>query len=438
MEHIAQVRKITNELLSEVFNVFCQSYDVTIDSRKVKQGTIFVALKGEHTDGNIFAKIALESGASLVVIDNKDYYINDKTLLVEDSLIFLQKFARYYRDTFTIPFIGISGTNGKTTTKELMYEVLSSTYKVGATAGNLNNQIGVPLTLLSLKKDCQIAIIEMGASHIGDIDELCRIANPNIAILTNIGTAHIEGFGSFEGVIKTKTELFRYIEQNNGKAFVNIDDENLLSNKPENSVTYSLKTFAATQGNIINADKTFASIEVCGEKICSHLVGTYNCYNILAAVTVGLSFGVDITKIKHAIESYIPTNNRSQVKKTDKNTLILDCYNANPSSCRFALEAFDKIGGYKDKRVFIGSMKELGKVSQSEHEAISRIIKNMNLTQAVFVGEEYKGFADKENCLWFATSSKAKEFLQKQNTTNALILIKGSRATQMEILQDAL
>lgn len=437
MENNKKLQKIDKELLQRVLNVFECSYDLTTDSRKVKQGSVFVALRGDNFDGNAFAGKALEQGASLVVIDNEDYYQNEKTILVEDSLVFLQKFANYYRKTFSIPFLAISGTNGKTTTKELVNAVLSTKFKVSATIGNLNNQIGVPLTLLNIKRDIDVAVVEMGASRLKDIEFLCEIAEPTCGLLTNVGTAHIEGFGSLQGVVQTKTELYRFLNGVNGKVFVNNDDENLFSQEVKNKTTYALRKDAEVKASFSNLESPFAEIELEDNVIKSNLIGSYNAYNILAAITVGKYFGVSMENMKKAIETYKPENHRSEIKETEKNTLILDCYNANASSCRFALNAFNNITA-DDKRVYIGAMKELGSVSEQEHKAIADIIKSMNLKQAIFVGEEYKVFATGENIHWFATSDEAKAFVEKENVSKAFILIKGSRATQMEKLADVL
>lgn len=437
MESNKKLQKIDKELLQRVLNVFECSYDLTTDSRKVKQGSVFVALRGDNFDGNAFASKALEQGASLVIIDNEDYYQNEKTILVENSLVFLQKFANYYRKTFSIPFLAISGTNGKTTTKELVNAVLSTKFKVSATIGNLNNQIGVPLTLLNIKRDTDVAVVEMGASRLKDIEFLCEIAEPTCGLLTNVGTAHIEGFGSLQGVVQTKTELYRFLNSINGKVFVNNDDENLCCQDVNNKTTYALKNDADIKASFSNLESPFAEIELEDNVIKSNLIGSYNAYNILAALCVGKYFGVSMEDMKQAIESYKPENHRSEIKETEKNTLILDCYNANASSCRFALNAFNNIKA-EDKRVYIGAMKELGNVSEQEHKTIAEIIKSMNLKQAIFVGDEYKEFAYGENIHWFATSDEAKTFVGKENVSNAFILIKGSRATQMEKLADVL
>lgn len=439
MEHNRTMQAITEELLQKVLEVFYSSFDITTDSRKVKQGSIFVALKGENFNGNAFVCNALQQGACLAIIDDENYFIDQRTILVEDCLVFLQKFANYYRRTFSIPFLAISGTNGKTTTKELIHAVLQQKYRVHATQGNLNNHIGVPLTLLSIKKDCQIAVIEMGASHVGDIEELCQIAEPTCCLLTNVGTAHIEGFGSKEGVLQTKTALYKYVDKRQGDIFVNNDDENLKKQTLSNKITYSLKDTSADIFALpINEKSGFACIKYKDMEINSHLLGEYNAYNILSALVVGLFFKVPVFQIKNAIESYIPQNNRSQIQKTLKNTLVLDCYNANPSSCLSVLATFDKMEA-EDKRVYFGAMKELGKASREEHLKIVKCLLSMNLQEIVLVGEEYKEFDSlSQNVKYFDSSLEAKEYIKRENVSNSLILIKGSRSTKMEVLADVL
>lgn len=439
MEYYKELQEITNTL-EQVLKVFKKSYVLTTSSKHVVKDCIFVGIKGEHFNGNAFACQAKKQGAALCVVDDVNYYPlqdNQGYLLVDDSERFLQRFASYYRRTLNIPIIAISGTNGKTTTKELLHAVLSKKYITNATVGNLNNQLGVPMTLLDISPKTQVAIVEMGASHLGDIDFLCNIAEPDFALLTNIGTAHIEGFGSLEGVIKTKTELFRYVSSKFGVCFVNKDDANILKHKPLKSFTYSLSSKADVQAKILKNSSNLASIEYNGKKIHSNLVGSYNAYNILAALSVGLFFGVALEDIIDAIESYHPNNNRSQILKTQHNTLIMDCYNANPSSCQAALKSFEDID-FKDKCIFIGSMKELGSQSSVEHEHIVQIIKSMNLQQVIFVGKEYQPFAKGDNILWFEDSEKAKSFIEKHPINNSCILIKGSRATKMEVLADVL
>ncbi|MBP3253325.1 MAG: UDP-N-acetylmuramoyl-tripeptide--D-alanyl-D-alanine ligase [Bacteroidales bacterium] len=438
MEYNNKCYELNDVLFEQVLTVFKQSMDLTTDSRKVKQGSIFVALRGENFDGNDFALQALNQGAALAVIDRQECYADTRMLRVENTLEFLQRFAAYYRNTFSIPVLAISGTNGKTTTKELVAAVLQTGYRICATQGNLNNHIGVPLTLLSMKEDCQVAIIEMGASHVGDIDLLCRIARPTLGLLTNIGTAHIEGFGSQQAVVQTKTELFRFLDAEGGTAFVNNDDKNLSYHKPKNSITYSLHRDGCIQGRIVDRTDATACLKVENQgTLYSNLIGAYNCYNMLAAYAVGKYFHIEFQTISAAIERYIPSNNRSQIKKTSRNKLVLDCYNANPTSCWFALDAFKDMYA-KKKCVFLGSMKELGAVSRQAHAEIADIVIKSNPFLAVFVGEEYNLVKQSDNVMWFADVQQAKEAVGKLNIQDALILIKGSRATQMEQLADVL
>lgn len=442
MEYYNSLPEIKKNVFQWVLSIFEKTYYLTTDSRQIKKDCIFLAIKGERVDGNSFANKALEQGAALVVMDNEQYLVKDKIdkcLLVDNTERFLQSFASFYAQKLKprTKFLAISGTNGKTTTKELITSVLATSFNVISTRGNLNNQLGVPLTVLSIKPMTDIAIIEMGASHVGDIDMLCNIVKPDFGILTNIGTAHIQGFGSKENIVATKTELLRSVSANCGYCFINKDDKNILTHKPINSITYSLNSSADMTATVINNNTAFACLSFENMDICSHLIGKYNCYNILAAITIGRFFGVDNTSIKKAIESYIPTNNRSEQKKTANNTLILDCYNANPSSCKEALSAFDQMD-YKDKRVFIGQMQELGSVSRTEHQNIATQIKNMHLKQIIFVGLEYKEFAFGDNVLWFASSEEAKDYLTNNQIKDSLIFIKGSRATKMEILADVL
>jgi UDP-N-acetylmuramoyl-tripeptide--D-alanyl-D-alanine ligase len=426
------------EKIKELYSHYLKNPSISTDSRSIKKGDIFFALKGDNFDGNNFVFQAIEQGASLVVCDNKQIEKGDKILLCENSLTMLQNLATYHRKQLKTTIIGISGTNGKTTTKELIQVVLSKKFKTLATKGNLNNHIGVPLTLLSIPCDTEIAIVEMGANHVGEIGFLCDIAMPDLAILTNIGTAHIEGFGSKENIIKTKKELFEFVKNNQNEKshiFVNADDEALREEDFSKKTTYSLKTNADISAKACS-ENGYAQIIFKDCVITSNLVGIYNAYNILAALTIGLHFGVEIQKIKEAIENYVPSNNRSQILKTQTNTLILDCYNANPSSCSSAVEAFANMQANR-KMVFMGAMKELGEVSQKEHENILSQIKSKNFERIVLVGKEYKAVAkDEVEC--FETSEEFKQFLLANPIENATILIKGSRSTKMEILKDVL
>jgi UDP-N-acetylmuramoyl-tripeptide--D-alanyl-D-alanine ligase len=426
------------EKIEELYSHYLKNPSISTDSRSIKKGDIFFALKGDNFDGNNFVFQAIEQGASLVVCDNKQIEKGDKILLCENSLTMLQNLATYHRKQLKTTIIGISGTNGKTTTKELIQVVLSKKFKTLATKGNLNNHIGVPLTLLSIPFDTEIAIVEMGANHVGEIGFLCDIAMPDLAILTNIGTAHIEGFGSRENIIKTKKELFDFVKNNScekSHIFVNADDNALKDETFSKKTTYSLNTKADISSKACS-ENGYAQIIFKDCVITSNLVGIYNAYNILAALTIGLHFGVEIQKIKEAIENYIPSNNRSQILKTQTNTLILDCYNANPSSCSSAVEAFANMQANR-KMVFMGAMKELGEVSQKEHENILSQIKSKNFERIVLVGKEYKAVAkDEVEC--FETSEEFKQFLLANPIENATILIKGSRSTKMEILKDVL
>lgn len=431
--------------IEELYAHYLQHPSVTTDTRSIKPGDIFFALKGENFDGNEFAFKAIEQGASLVICDKEELkqrenFINlrEKIFFCEDSLATLQLLAKHHRKQLSATVIGISGTNGKTTTKELIQAVLSSSFKVVATKGNLNNHIGVPLTLLSIPHDTEIAIVEMGANHLGEIGFLCEIAMPDMAILTNIGTAHIEGFGSVENIAKTKKALFEYVKNHpteKSHIFVNADDAILSLEDYAKQTTYSIKQQATitAQASTHNA---YAQITYKDKTITSSLVGIYNSHNLLAALTIGLHFGIDFELIKRSIEEYIPSNNRSQVLKTEKNTLILDCYNANPSSCQSAIESFATMQA-KRKMIFMGAMKELGEVSEAEHRKVFELMQAKDFERIVLVGKEYEKIADTK-AEYFSTSEEMKEYLSKNKIEDATILIKGSRSTKMEVLKDVL
>lgn len=427
-------REDFKQRIEELYKYFLLNPSITTDSRNIKKGDIFFALKGESFNGNKFAPKALEMGASLCVVDEKEYAISDKHFLVEDVLYALQLLANHHRRQFPdLKLLAITGTNGKTTTKELTHAVISQKYNTIATQGNFNNHIGVPLTLLRITPQTEFAIIEMGANHQGEIDFLCKIAEPKYGLITNIGRAHLEGFGGFEGVIKTKTELFRYLDKENHFAIINMDD-NSLSNysKEHKNLTYK---YSLT--NKINSET--AQLDYEGHIINSKLIGSYNSHNILAAMTVGKIFEVDLNLSIKAIEDYTPTNHRSQIHKTKDNTLILDCYNANPSSLMVALQDFENLKA-DNKYAFIGAMKELGEESTKEHKNILDILRNMNLKGVILIGEEFEEFEKdkKENEIYFKTSSLAKEYLLEYKITQGTILIKGSHSTKMDVLSDAL
>ncbi|MBQ2397291.1 MAG: UDP-N-acetylmuramoyl-tripeptide--D-alanyl-D-alanine ligase [Bacteroidales bacterium] len=437
--------RTSSQEIEKLYAHYLQYPNISTDSRSIKQGDIFFALKGENFDGNEFVFKAIEQGASLVVCDNekikqRDNFLKqrNKIFLCEDSLLTLQNLASYHRKHLKTTIIGISGTNGKTTTKELIQAVLSQKYLTLATKGNFNNHIGVPLTLLSIPHTTEIAIVEMGANHVGEIGFLSNIAKPDMAILTNIGTAHIEGFGSKENIIKTKKELFEFVKNNQNEKshiFVNADDEALREEDFSKKTTYSLKTNADISAKACS-ENGYAQIIFKDCVITSNLVGVYNAYNILAALTIGLHFGVELEQIKKAIEQYTPSNNRSQILKTNNNTLILDCYNANPSSCTSSIESFANMEA-NHKMVFMGAMKELGEVSIQEHKRVFDLLQSKNFERIVLVGKEYKAVAkDEVEC--FETSEEFKQFLLANPIENATILIKGSRSTKMEILKDVL
>lgn len=448
-----------NATVEKLYELYLSHPHICTDSRKVQKGDIFFALRGENFDGNKFALTALAQGAAAVVSDSEEVCLEyEKTkgrfseterrfdkmkgrknfFFCRDSLVMLQKLAAHHRKQLSTCIIGISGTNGKTTTKELIYAVLSSRFRTQATQGNLNNHIGVPLTLLSISPQTEVAIVEMGANHVGEIAFLCQIAQPDMGILTNIGTAHIEGFKTRENIIKTKKALFESVKQGNSpKAhlFVNADEPALCTEDFDKKTTYSLNNPSEMKAET-EPSCPYATIRIEGIRIQSQLIGSYNAYNILAAYTIGRYFGIKKEEICQSIEQYKPSNQRSQILKTDKNTLILDCYNANPSSCKAAIEALANMKA-EHKRVFMGAMRELGDVSEEEHRNCLELMKSKNFEQIALVGKEYKAFAG-NNVPWFETSSELREYLFRHPCSDCLILIKGSRTTKMEIIEDVL
>ena len=353
----------------ELYTLFKLYPKIITDSRCVENNSIFFALKGENFDGNKFAIKALESGAKYAVIDNAKFKLNDNFILVDNVLKCLQQLASFHREQFVIPLIGITGTNGKTTTKELIHTVLKRKFKTHATKGNFNNHIGVPLTLLEMPLNTEIAIIEMGANHQGEIKELCEIAKPNYGLITNIGKAHLEGFGGFEGVVKAKNELYNFI-RNYGRAFLNSDNK-LLSELAENlnSIKYGTKQDSDCFAEILEINP-YVKLRWNNIDIQSNLIGKYNFENILAAICIGNFFNVAHSNIKSAVENYIPQNNRSQIVQTKTNKILLDAYNANPTSMSLAIESFELLKS-KTKVVILGDMLELGDESIFEHKEIN-------------------------------------------------------------------
>ena len=382
---------------------------MSTDTRNLPAGCVFFALHGERFDGNKFAKQALESGALLAVIDNPEYALPQGTLLVEDTLLALQELARAWRRELGLPIIGITGTNGKTTTKELLATVLSTKYNIYYTQGNLNNQIGVPLTLLQITRAHEMAIVEMGASHPGDIKELVDIAEPNCGLITNVGRAHLEGFGSFEGIQQTKKELYDYLRENQGFIFRNTDNPYLAQ------MAGDLKTVAYTTGKMPDG---------------THLVGEYNAENVSAAICVGEHFGISREQALEAIRQYVPTNNRSQKMQTDNNQLIVDAYNANPTSMQVAINAF------KGDTYILGAMRELGEYSHLEHQNIVNMLAERKADVVFLVGEEYMQTTSPYPV--FENVEQLHKHFEEQPLKGKNILLKGSRSTQMEKLLDVL
>ncbi|WP_026704412.1 UDP-N-acetylmuramoyl-tripeptide--D-alanyl-D-alanine ligase [Flavobacterium soli] len=419
--------------IKDIHSLFLKCNSVSIDTRKIENNSMFVAIKGERFDANTFAKEALEKGASYVIIDNADYFISEQTILVEDSLTTLQELAKYHRDYLKLPIIALTGSNGKTTTKELINVVLSKKYNVKATLGNLNNHIGVPLTLLSFTSNTEIGIVEMGANHQKEIEFLCNIAQPDFGYITNFGKAHLEGFGGFEGVIKGKSEMYTYLSQHKKIVFVNLDDA-IQVEKTHGIERYTFGQKTADTNVIIDAVKAdpFVSIKTQGTEIKSHLIGIYNANNINAAVTIGTYFKVELDVIKEAIEDYVPENNRSQMLKKNSNEIILDAYNANPSSMTVALENFMQLELPK-KIAILGDMFELGNESLAEHKSIVELASKDQNTQFYFIGKDfYANKTQQENFYFFENFEDLSKELTEHKIENATLLIKGSRGMALE------
>ena len=420
--------------ISELYELYLHNPKVTTDSRNCPLGSIFFALKGENFDGNQYASKALQSGCSYAVIDNPEYFIGERTILVENVLKALQQIAHKHRKALGTPVIGITGTNGKTTTKELLAAVLSTKYNLLYTEGNLNNQIGVPLTLLRLNHQHEMAVIEMGASHPGDIKELVEIASPNFGLITNVGQAHLEGFGSFEGVIKTKGELYDYIRQTKGKIFIKKENEYLQSiAKGIEQITYGADENSFASGSIVSSSPFLVFNWKQQGKIHTvetHLIGGYNVDNVLAAVTIGRYFKIPAERISRAIAAYEPTNNRSQFKKTENNKLIIDAYNANPSSMKVAIDNFAAMDVTTPKAVILGDMRELGPTSEFLHAEIVTQIEAAGFDKVYLCGDHFSTTGT--NFLHF----KSIDELIAELTSNPLkgyhILIKGSRGMTLE------
>ncbi len=424
-----------NISINDLYSVYQQYPKVTTDSRDIPPNSIFFALKGENFDGNKYAEDAIKNGAAYAVIDDKKYKTSEKFLLTRDVLSTLQELALYHRKQLNLTLIGITGTNGKTTTKELIARVLESQFNIKATTGNLNNHIGVPLTILSLTDVQEFAVVEMGANHPGEIELLCSIAQPDYGIITNIGKAHLEGFGSFEGVIRAKGELYNFLIKSNGKVFINTDNDILAEiSKGLEKITYGTTDKTFCKGKIISTTP-FVSLEfktgnVTGQ-INSKLFGSYNFENILAAITIGAYFGISQSDIKTAIESYEPANNRSQILNTESNTVIMDAYNANPTSMKAAIDSFTK-SDYKNKMLILGDMLELGKDSVFEHNEILGDIADSGIEDVILIGPVFCSVANELKNKCFKDSEGAAGFIKNNSISGKTILLKASRGIHLE------
>lgn len=434
-------------IIEKIHSLIAAGAKVSTDTRQIEKDSVFFALKGENFDANNFALQAIEKGAQLAVVDNIDLPAHDQLIQVDDVLHTLQQVAAYHRSLFNIPVIGITGSNGKTTTKELINAVLSSSFNTLCTRGNFNNHIGVPLTLLNLNKHHQIAVIEMGANHMGEIALLSSLTQPTHGLITNIGKAHIEGFGSFENIIKGKTELYDYIKANKGLIFLNADNK-ILSERalPAECINYGGKPSYHYSGAVVSGSP-FLEIEyfasgsgkTYSSSIKSQLPGAYNFENIMVAIAVGEHFKVPPSRIKEAIEKYIPNNSRSQLKDTGRNLLILDAYNANPTSMRAAIENFNAFITPLKKCLILGDMLELGDTTDEEHLEIIRFVSENTYHQVLLIGSNFKKISPAgEHMIFFDDTDQAAEWIQKENLHNLIILIKGSRGIKMEKLEQYL
>ena len=458
-------------MIDKLYNAYLASRHVTTDSRAITPGCIFFAFRGANFDGNAFAPQALEQGAALCVISDPQYKVDDRCIVVPDVLATLQELAREHRRHLTIPVIGITGTNGKTTTKELVHAVLARRYKTSATAGNFYNHLGVPLTILAIPADTQIAIVEMGANHPGEIAGLCSIADPDCGLITNVGRAHLEGFGSFDGVIRTKTELYRHLAAKHGLVFANADNDILMreaqklatipdtpsvipayapgqpilspeaiGHTPLGLLTYGTAADADIRGTYVGSNPYMHFYFEVGDNVYnvhSHLLGAYNFDNAMAAVAVGLHFGVEPWDIKEAIEAYTPANQRSQWKETANNNLYLDCYNANPSSMAAALRAFSDIKA-PHKAAIIGAMRELGSTSLEEHQRLVDTLDKSHLDYCLLIGPEFDGISLTNNTKHVNTTEEAITLLKEWGPKGYTILIKGSNSNRLWTLEEFL
>ena len=415
--------------IEQLYQLYLQHPSLSTDTRTVRAGDLYFALKGPSFNGNRFARQAIDRGAAYAVVDEAEYATGDKMILVEDVLQTLQELAKYHRQTFTIPFIAITGSNGKTTTKELIHQALSGTYKTYTTQGNLNNQIGVPITLLKIQRDAEMAVVEMGANHLKEIESYCSYALPTHGIITNCGKAHLEGFGSEENVRKGKGELFDFLRAHNGTVFAMWDYAYL------QEMSQGIKTirYGTAAGEVIGTARQsdpFLEVEISrGPIIKTHLVGAYNLPNVLAAVAVGRHFLVKDEVVKVAIEAYQPSNSRSQMLEKESNKIVLDAYNANPSSMQSAIENFARIHA-DNKVVILGAMAELGDQSLPEHQTLVELLQQYQWKKVALVGGDFLRVPHPYSS--FSNAAAAADWFREQHFTHTHILIKGSRSMQME------
>ena len=419
--------------ISKIYALFNQNNSVSIDTRSLKPKDIFFAIKGPNFDGNNFVLDAIKKGASYVISDNSTISKkSDKIIYVDNAIKALQKLANYHRRKLNTKIIAITGSNGKTTSKELILNVLKSKYKTTATKGNLNNHLGVPLSLLEINENTDFGIIEMGANHVNEISQLCKIAEPNFGYITNFGNAHLEGFGSIEGVIKGKSELYNYLINNKSLIFNNSENikQTSLINNYKNTYSFGINS---ESNCIINKSDSENSLNVSYQNkiIKSTIYGDYNFENICIAIAIGEYFEVDFKNIKQGIESYLPDNNRSQISVKNNNTIILDAYNANPTSMSLALESFKKTN-YKNKMIIVGDMFELGKDSNHYHQEIINRLEKINDCIIYIVGEYFYKTKHSDRIESFSTTKELINNLSKINISNYSILIKGSRGMQLE------
>jgi UDP-N-acetylmuramoyl-tripeptide--D-alanyl-D-alanine ligase len=426
--------------IPQLYEIFLNNPVITTDSRKIIPGSIFFALKGTNFNGNSFAHSAISEGASYAIIDESQSPGNDQFILVDDVLTTLQQLATWHRKQLGLPIIAITGSNGKTTTKELTASVLKQKFKVDFTQGNLNNNIGVPLTLLTFTSNTEIGVVEMGANHPGEIEFLCNIAQPDFGLITNVGKAHLEGFGSFEGVIRTKSEMYRYLENTSGTIFIHDDNQHLtkvVGNKRK-KITYGTQEGSWLKGETIGSSP-FLNLRVWFPSgilyFNTRIIGNYNFENILAATAIGKHFGVDPILIKKGIEEYVPSNNRSQFIKAGTNQIIMDAYNANPTSMKASISNFLAIDS-PNKVVILGDMLELGEYSESEHQQIVNMLRNEPLIKVIIVGDEFCKVIIPEHFRIFKNVEDIAAFLSLNRVNESLILIKGSRGIGLEKILD--